>query len=124
MLGEVINNPIITVVEHLSILALVFVPLMVAVVQGLKQLTGLEGNTARLAAMAVNLCFGMAFVAVYLYPQAAGAVGVGIFLLVLVVAPLGGYDLLKRFAGGSPNDHPENPRSAAGDQSQNQTGRQ
>lgn len=100
MLSEVINNPIVTVVERLAMLALVFIPLMVAVVQGLKELTGLEGRTARLAAMVVNLCFGLAFVAVYLFPKAAGAVGVGIFLLVLVVAPLGGYDLLKRFAGG------------------------
>jgi hypothetical protein len=100
MLGEVINNPIVMIVEHLAMLAVVFVPLMVAVVQGLKELTGLEGRGARLVAIVVNLCFGLAFVTVYLYPKAAGAVGVGIFLLVLVVAPLGGYDLLKRFAGG------------------------
>ena len=100
MLDEVINNPIVAVVERLVVMAVVFVPLMIAVVQGLKKLTGLEGVRAQLAAMAVNLCFGLAFVAVYLYPGAAATVGVGMFLLVMVVAPLGGYDLLKRFVGG------------------------
>ena len=99
MLVVVFNNPIVAVVERLAVMAVFFVPLMIAVVQGLKELTGLDGRAARLAAMAVNLCFGLAFVAVYLYPEAAGAVGVVMFLLVIVVAPLGGYNFLKRFAG-------------------------
>jgi hypothetical protein len=76
-----------------------FIPLMVAVVQGLKQLTGLDGTRARLMAIAVNLAFGLSIAVVFLYPGTAIYVGVGIFLLVLAVAPLGGYDLLKRYAG-------------------------
>jgi len=100
MVDQFFSNPIVEVVERLAVMAVVFVPVMIAVVQGIKELTGLEGIHMKITAIAINLVFGLAFTAVFFYPQAAVYVGVGMFLLILVVAPLGGYDLLKRFAGG------------------------
>jgi len=100
MLTELTHNPILAVVERLAFTAIVFVPLMIAVVQGIKQLTGLEGVKAQVAAVTINLAFGVAIALVYFLPGAAVYVGVGIFLLTLAVAPLGGYDLLKGFVRG------------------------
>jgi hypothetical protein len=97
MVNEVINNPITEVVEQLALMAVIFIPLMIAMVQGIKQLTGLEGVRAQVMAIAVNLSFGLAFTFVFFYPMAAVYVGVVMFLLILAVAPLGGYDLLKIF---------------------------
>jgi len=99
MIDQFFNNPIIDVVERLAVMGVVFVPVMIAVLQGIKELVGLEGICMKVTAIAINLVFALAFTAVYFYPQAAVFVGVGIFLLIMVVAPLGGYDLLKRFAG-------------------------
>jgi len=101
MLSEAIQNPIVAVVERLALMAVVFVPLVIAVVQGVKKLTGLSGVKAQGVAIAINLVFGLSFVAVFFYPAAAVYVGVGMFLLVMAVAPLGGYDLLKKFTPGS-----------------------
>jgi len=99
MVNQVFNNPIIEVVERLSLMAVVFVPLMIVLVQGIKELTGLEGARMKITAIGVNLVFGLGFSTVFFYPQAAVYVGVVLFLLILAVAPLGGYDLMKRFAG-------------------------
>jgi hypothetical protein len=44
MIAEIANNPILEIVERLALLTMAFIPLMVAVVQGLKQLTGLDGT--------------------------------------------------------------------------------
>jgi hypothetical protein len=97
MLNEIVNNPIVEVVERMALMAAVFVPLMIAVVQGVKKLAGLEGTAAQVTAIAINLVFGLSFAAVFFYPEAAVYVGVVMFLLMLAVAPLGGYDLLKIF---------------------------
>jgi len=100
MIDQIFSNPIMDVLERLALMAVVFVPVMIAVVQGIKDLIGLEGMRMKITAIAINLVFGLAFTAVFFYPQAAIYVGVGMFLLIMTVAPLGGYDLLKRFAGG------------------------
>ena len=105
MFNEVISNPIVEVVERLAVLAAVFVPLMIAVVQGVKKLTGMEGTTAQVTAIAINLVFGLTFAAVFFYPEAAVYVGVVMFLLILAVAPLGGYDLLKSFTKGTDEEN-------------------
>jgi hypothetical protein len=97
MVNEMINNPITEVVEQLALMAAIFIPLMIAVVQGIKKLTGIEGVKAQVTAIAVNLSFGLGFTLVFFYPEAAVYVGVVMFLLILGVAPLGGYDLLKYF---------------------------
>ena len=91
MITELTNNPILAVVERLAFSAVVFVPLMIAVVQGVKQLTGLAGVKAQLAAVGINLTFGSAIALVYFIPGTAVYVGVGLFLLILAVAPLVGY---------------------------------
>lgn len=100
MVAQMLNNPVMDVVEKLALMAVVFVPLMIVVVQGVKELTGLEGTAMKITAIGINLLFGLGFSAVFFYPQAAVVVGVVIFLLILAVAPIGGYDLLKRFTGG------------------------
>jgi hypothetical protein len=44
MITEIANNPILEIVERSALVAAAFVPLRFAVVQGLKQFTGLDGT--------------------------------------------------------------------------------
>ena len=99
MLTELISNPINEVVIKLGTMIAVFIPLLIATVEGAKSIFDLKGKSIQYFAMGANFFFGSMFVVVFFIPAAAKIVGIVIFMIMLIIAPLGGYDLLKNFIG-------------------------
>jgi hypothetical protein len=77
---------------------------LIATTEGIKSLFELKGKAAQVTAIGVNIFFGSMVVVNYFIPEAAQYIGVVIFMIVLMISPLGGYDLIKTFIGKKTND--------------------
>jgi hypothetical protein len=94
MLTEFMTNPIADVVQRLALVISIFIPILIATTEGIKSLFDLKGKAAQYTAIGVNLFFGSMIVFDYFIPGASKYIGVVIFMIILMVSPLGGYDLI------------------------------
>jgi hypothetical protein len=90
---------ILNTMKSLGGLVVVFVPVIVMVIEYFKGMVGAKGLQAQLLASGISVLFGILFVVAYLWPESALWIGVVMFLVVMGVAPSGGFKLLERFAG-------------------------
>ena len=93
------QNEILVVVQKMAGLGVVFVPVIIMVIEYIKQGLGWEGNKAQWLASGISSFFGVLIVVAALIPGATQWVGIFMFLVIMAMAPSGGFKLLESFVG-------------------------
>jgi len=91
------NNEILSVVTRMGTLVLIFVPVIIAVIEYVKASVKFKGQKAQWLASGISLIFGLMIVVVYVWPETTKYIGIVMFLVVMAMAPSGGFKLLERF---------------------------